>query len=398
MTEPTPGPEPAVAGELRAEDVTAAAIHDGRPTLAARIAAAMAEAGEVTKSDENREQGYKFASAESILKAVREPLLARGVLLFPNVESLEEHEITSKSGTKGTRVVIEVTYKFTDGRDELVARWQGEGQDYGDKAYGKAYTNALKTFIRSAWLLPTEHDDPEARPSGDRVAAGATAELPAWAKPAGRDRIAQADALVPVLGQARTRAVFAAVKGSLGEVPDIVVNTAKLLAAQYAAALEELGLHEAAVRERTVLEEQAAKDAADRAQAEEAQAAAEAPDAPPADEGPSTGIAGDHSEGLEAGEEELARAELELDAPPPPPPSVDVAPRPPAGTVPVDLTGVTGAGDAAQRLREEGCSCPDPLAAGRYEQRAEEGDEAGAKAARALVDSDCPIVGHGIAF
>jgi hypothetical protein len=141
------------------------------PTLAERIAEAMSEAGEVTKSATNTEQKYKYATAEAILGAIRGPLFARGVLLAPDLENVEEQEITSSRGTKGTRAIAHVTFTFTDGRESLVCRWRGEGQDYGDKAYGKAYTNAIKTFIRSAWLLPTEHDDPEASPSGDRMAS-----------------------------------------------------------------------------------------------------------------------------------------------------------------------------------------------------------------------------------
>jgi hypothetical protein len=80
-------------------------------------------------------------------------------------------------------VKLDVRFTFTDGREELEVRWHGEGQDYGDKAYGKAYTNAVKTFVRTAWLLPTEHDDPEGSPAGERASTG-TITPPDWALPA----------------------------------------------------------------------------------------------------------------------------------------------------------------------------------------------------------------------
>lgn len=176
------------APEAKADDVVEPeheALVLDTPTdapLAVKIAHAMAEAGRVTKSRQNTDQGYKFAGAEAILAAVRLPLLKRGVMLKPEVTSVEEEAIESRGGAKGTRVKLGVRFTFTDGADELVADWVGEGQDYGDKAYGKAYTNAIKTYVRVAWLLPTEHDDAEASPSGERVARAAAAELPAWAK------------------------------------------------------------------------------------------------------------------------------------------------------------------------------------------------------------------------
>lgn len=337
------------------------------PTLAERIAGAMGEAGEVTKSDENREQGYKFASAESILKAVREPLLERGILLFPHVDELVEHEITSRGGTKGTRVVIGVTYRFTDGREELVAKWRGEGQDYGDKAYGKAFTNALKTFIRSAWLLPTEHDDPEARPSGDRVSAGG-AELPAWARKATPARMAELPpVLAPVLGVDRTRAMLQAIKGTLGEVPDVAIATLKLAGAYYTAALEELGALEDAKRERLVLEEQAAADAKAKAEADAAQAAAEEPDSPaPGDAG-----------------EPVTQAEL-AETSGPAPGSVVLDPPLPASAPPAAIE---------MRLRNEGgCTCTDPVVAHEWAGS----DELPPDDIRGFIDDNCPV--HGIAF
>lgn len=149
--------------------------------LAAKIAAAMLEAEEVTKSSRNKEQGYNFASAESILAAVREPLLKRGVTMLPSRTAVRETEIQSKSGTRGTKVAIDLTFEFDDGAQTKVYEWTGEGQDYGDKAYGKAYTNAVKTFIRIGWMLPTEHDDPEGSDPGERVAV---ATGPAFGPPA----------------------------------------------------------------------------------------------------------------------------------------------------------------------------------------------------------------------
>lgn len=195
-----------------------------RESLVARIAAAMAEAGAVTKSEVNRDQGYKFASAEAILAAVRGPLFSRGVILIPTVVSRQDVEITSRSGTKGSLVRLEVAFRFTDGSEDLVSCWHGEGQDYGDKAIGKAYTNAVKTYVRTAWLLPTEHDDPEVSPSGERTA---DVEPPVWAKPAsGTARQHARDALVQLVGDEPAAQFMAAIEQYAGgAAPSIVTRT-----------------------------------------------------------------------------------------------------------------------------------------------------------------------------
>lgn len=339
-------------------------------TLAERIAGAMGEAGEVTKSGRNLEQGYNFASAEAILKAVRTPLFERGIILTPSVDELAEHDITSKGGAKGTRVVLSLTFTFRDGKDELAFKWRGEGQDYGDKAYGKAYTNAVKTFIRTAWLLPTEHDDPEASSPTERAVA-TNGDLPAWAKGASKERIAEANGLVTVLGAERTRGVFAAVKGTLGEVPDVVVNVAKLLATQYAAALDELGYFDDVVAERNAFEQAQTRERARAEAGAEQDAAAEEPDPPAPDPAPQ----------FAPGSEDDVRDRAE--------PSKQQAP----GTVePPD------AAADAEVYRAAGCTCPDPAAAQTYELLTEQGQKEKADTLLAKIDRACPIRGHGIAF
>ena len=197
------------------------------PTLASTVAEAMAAASQVHKERENTDQGYKFASAEAILGAVRGPLLERGVMLFPSVDNVEEVEITSRNGAKGNRVKLHVSFMFTDGREQLVANWRGEGQDYGDKAYGKAYTNAVKTFIRTAWLLPTEHDDPEASSPGERIPN----EAPAWQREVTKARYDELwELLVARLGENTASAFVQGIGQSWTYLPDGVVAIVKALA------------------------------------------------------------------------------------------------------------------------------------------------------------------------
>lgn len=345
------------------ESVTAIDV-DGVP-LATKIALAMAEAGQVVKASTNTEQGYKFASAEAILGAVRLPLLRRGVLLLPHVEDLAEETITSRGGTKGTRVVLRMTFTFTDGNAELVFAWRGEGQDYGDKAYGKAFTNAVKTFIRSAWLLPTEHDDPENSPSGERM-SNAPAELPGWARPANDARKRELiTALEPILGRDGAKAIGKTIADNLGSLPDVVVATVKLVAGAVRAELDPLAF-EAAAQAREARAAAAAQDAA-----------AEAPDQPaPA---PADGPAPDEEERLTPEQEaELERLEGRLEQA-----TTDEPAKAPA-SVAKPIPEVELAPEALELLyRQAGCICPKPTAPD---------GETGAH------DDACPIVGHGIPF
>lgn len=202
--------EPATGPELAAVPEPAEAVVDARqgpPSLVARLAAAMSEAAEVTKSSKNTEQNYMFASAEAILAAVRGPLLTRGIILTQQPREYVTTEILSSNNKKGDRIVAVLDFTFRDGitgETFTVEGWRGVGQDYGDKAIGKAYTNAVKTFIRAQWLLPTEHDDPEASPSGDRAANG-----PSYAMADDATKAAMLEVLKRLVGHGPTAGKYA---------------------------------------------------------------------------------------------------------------------------------------------------------------------------------------------
>ena len=212
-----------------------------RETLATRVAEAMAETEAVAKTGENKDQGYKFASAEAILSAARGPLLKRGIILIPSVLDVVEQEIQSRGGAKGSRVIIHIRFSFTDGVETLEQDWRGEGQDYGDKAYGKAYTNAVKTFIRTAWMLPTEHDDPEASDPGQRAAN----QTPAWQQSITKAKYDEAwAALASTIGEERTAALVAAITETWGYLPNGYAALAKAFVGHLRAELQPHGLED----------------------------------------------------------------------------------------------------------------------------------------------------------
>lgn len=223
--------KPAAAKTTATKTAATPVLAETPRTLIGDLAAAMAAASAVTKSSRNTDQNYDYASAEQILAAVRGPLLERGLVLTQQTVDLQLHEITSRNGARGTSAIVTVDFTFHHGPSdqELPIRgWRGCGQDYGDKAIQKAYTNAVKTFIRSQWLLPTETDDPHAPAPEAAVAA-----LPSWAMNARDERRVQlADALTPVTGREAAFAVIKSVEQSLGCVPDVLVPFARLLSPQ----------------------------------------------------------------------------------------------------------------------------------------------------------------------
>lgn len=333
--------------------------------LAVKIAHAMAEAQRVVKSRQaNQGAGgnYKYAGAEAILAAVRAPLFRRGVTVLPDLEEAIEHTIRSSNDKEGTRIVITVAFEFSDGVSTIVKRWKGEGQDYGDKAFGKAYTNAVKTFVRTAWLLPTEHDDPEASPSGERAAAGA----PAWAMPLGKTDHAKAlkaaavNALADVIGHQPTTVEY------IGKLADVAGG----LPVGVAGWLSQLpGWIEAGAK--------ASADGARTAQ----DADAEAPDTPAPEPEP-------HHD---------PDSVDPVDVPPPDAPASTAPVAPPAGwdhwpTAEDFLERValerkqngetTGLKVGEDALRAAGCTCPDPLGI----------------RGPATKDDACPFLDHGIPF
>jgi hypothetical protein len=281
-----------------------------RTPLITAIAEAMADAGEVTKSSVNKDQGYKFASAEAILAAVRKPLLTRGVLLIAHPFQYFSDEIVSRNGAKGEKIVIDVDFTFRngDGEELTIRRWRGIGQDYGDKAIGKAYTNAVKTFVRTEWLLPTEHDDPESSSPGESVAERTA--LPAWALEASPEsKAGMVQTLGILLGEEEARALGVQIRTAFGVVPAIVPMAVNAIITKYLRS------------DPTELLER--RDALERENQTEQEAA---PDMPPDEDEP------DYSPGLEIEPGSITVTDLPTD--------------------PAKAFGV---------LRAAGCTCEDPL-------------------------------------
>lgn len=146
-------------------DVEAPEQPDGKtaPSLAEKLVEVMAEVTSVEKDGHNDFHDYDYTTAEAMLAAIRGPLSERGIILCPSVMAVE------KQGTL-TTMHLSIDIRDSESDEKINAIWYGTGDDKGDKGLYKAYTGALKTFLRAQFLLPMEHD-PEADESTDKRGA-----------------------------------------------------------------------------------------------------------------------------------------------------------------------------------------------------------------------------------
>jgi hypothetical protein len=140
--------------------------------LHAKLAEVVAEVGYVAKDGKNEFQNYRYTSAEALLAEVRKPLSAKRVTLMPALRDITEREYQTSKGKASVITTAHVRFTFVDGEtgEREECDWAGQGDDPADKGLGKAFTNAIKTFLRETFLIPTG-DDPEADSATDSRAA-----------------------------------------------------------------------------------------------------------------------------------------------------------------------------------------------------------------------------------
>lgn len=118
--------------------------------------------GTLEKRGQNKSQGYDYLMAEDVLEEVRQKFGEVGLVLLPTCKTQEIISGQTQKGTANylTRVEMDYTICDVDTGEKLTFSWQGLGQDTGDKGLYKAYTGAIKYFLRNLLLIPTT-DDPE---------------------------------------------------------------------------------------------------------------------------------------------------------------------------------------------------------------------------------------------
>lgn len=119
-------------------------------SLATKLAAIGREIGAVDKSGKNTQQNYAYIEYGVVAGRIRELFDKYHIIIIPNVESVQQDEITNKYGGKGYHYVLTMTFMLINGEDpddREIASWTGEASDYGDKGINKAETAGTKYFL-----------------------------------------------------------------------------------------------------------------------------------------------------------------------------------------------------------------------------------------------------------
>lgn len=141
--------------------------------LVPKLARIMGQVASIPKEGFNQAMNYRFLREMDLLAALRPMLAEAGIMIVPYVEkhSMEEQGKT-RSGNTNWLTTMHVRFTITDGKDELVVRSVGYGQDTGDKGANKAMTAATKYALMKLFLVDTG-DDAEADLKVDQRAAEA---------------------------------------------------------------------------------------------------------------------------------------------------------------------------------------------------------------------------------
>lgn len=136
------------------------------------LLAVMQDIGYVQKDGHMKHGDYKYASESAFIQAVRPKLIEHGIIVYPAGSSsynFARDTYETKSGGSMNMTLIRQGYKFVHvpSSTEIYVQTFGMGADAGDKASGKAMTNALKYALRQTLLIETG-DDPDYTSSAEQ--------------------------------------------------------------------------------------------------------------------------------------------------------------------------------------------------------------------------------------
>jgi len=115
---------------------------------------------------EQKAGGYSFRGIDDVYAALHDLFAEVGLVVLPSTLDREREQRPRSSGTGYnyvTHVHVRLRFLAADGSSEELDGW-GEGADTGDKSTGKAYSQAIKSALLAAFLIPTEAsaaDDPD---------------------------------------------------------------------------------------------------------------------------------------------------------------------------------------------------------------------------------------------
>lgn len=125
--------------------------------LTKKLSRVMKAMGNIPKRGkfESYGQRYDYITNDDVSGKLQEALVEEGILIFPSIVGIEQTEIESKGGTKGTHTVLDMMFEITDGKDSIILPWRSEALDYQDKGIGKAVTYGKKYFVINLFQIAT---------------------------------------------------------------------------------------------------------------------------------------------------------------------------------------------------------------------------------------------------
>jgi hypothetical protein len=118
------------------------------------------------RTAEAKAGGYAFRGIDDVYSALHDLFAEVGLVVLPSTIAREREQRPRASGSGHnyvTHVHVRLRFLAADGSSEELDGW-GEGADTGDKSTGKAYSQAIKSALLAAFLIPTEAsaaDDPD---------------------------------------------------------------------------------------------------------------------------------------------------------------------------------------------------------------------------------------------
>jgi hypothetical protein len=131
----------------------------GKQQLAKKLLAIMQEVETVEKKGRNDFHKYDYAMEQDIVAAVRPKLIERGILILPEVRSVDLRP-NQKGDATLTTLSTRYTLIDTETGAEIVLDWAGSGEDKGDKGLYKGMTGSQKYVLMKLFQMSTG-DDPE---------------------------------------------------------------------------------------------------------------------------------------------------------------------------------------------------------------------------------------------
>lgn len=126
-----------------------------------KIAAVMGELQRIPKNGKNKEQNYNYATAEDIKNETRKAMAKHNLSLLVELPDYEIIEITSRSGTTGTKLRGNIHYTLCcgDTGESVTMIMPNEAIDWQDKSFSKLYTVGLKYFLINTFQISTGDED-----------------------------------------------------------------------------------------------------------------------------------------------------------------------------------------------------------------------------------------------